>query len=94
MTDKPIIVCMSVNDMPIADVPATLTDCMYCHTVLWKALTSPDGDVICRRCAARYLPPMPVGLTNMQREELRSRGFTDQQIDDLLAQLNGGLTNG
>lgn len=76
---KPVLVCMSIEEMPEPRVPSILTECMKCTTPVWRSVRSLAEtevvEAICMRCAIREDTEV-VDMLPSVRAELLDSGWT------------------
>jgi len=75
-----VLVCVRIADMPIANVPSIMAECMECRAPLWRSEGSLGAqeicDVICLYCAGDTEEIASAGMLPSVRAQLLEQGWT------------------
>lgn len=95
--DKTILLTVRVADLPLASISSVKGECGKCHQPVWVShasmqdLEGKEFDILCQRCyrSCSFILKGEVTLIagKHTRHTLQERGISQEQIDDLVAEL-------
>jgi hypothetical protein len=98
MTDTPeeddevYVTCMTFLEMPIPHVPSEEHPCCKCGITVWVSEDTlnnfENANYVCSSCMKIHVDPegeQEVLVAEATRKRFHALGFTDQQINDLVA---------
>lgn len=83
MTDRRLIICVTVAECPVAPSPSEIRWCTICAETLWQSVDSMgvEGEPICMACAPGVtLDDYRFEIPAAVRQRLHRHGIDDREI--------------